>query len=294
MPEALRRLLAEVIDYAGLFPPARLDMPAAVDAYRRYRQGPERWILSRFVCPAGRLGELLEHLPGDHEQWPIAVIGSIPGADWRGSLDEDARAMGGFETQAAGKAAIEALELRLPGGVAPATLLQSLRGFSGIDVFVELSLDESLPENLIAVAKEEVYGVKVRTGGLEPEAFPSSERLAGFLHECVSLDLSFKLTAGLHHPFPRPDPEMGARMHGFINVLGAVALAIGEDLSRKEIAEALEDDRPSAWTIRENGIRWRGHSASSEAIDEARSLFCSFGSCSVEEPLRDLATAGLR
>ena len=57
MSAAAGALLAGLIDYAGLFPPAGLAMEAAVAAYASHRRGPERWILSRFVVPVARLGE---------------------------------------------------------------------------------------------------------------------------------------------------------------------------------------------------------------------------------------------
>ena len=42
-------LLARAIDYAGLFPPAALDMETAVRKYHEYRKRPESWMLGRFV-----------------------------------------------------------------------------------------------------------------------------------------------------------------------------------------------------------------------------------------------------
>src|SRR5262249_54871485 len=41
---------------------------------------------------------------------------------------------------------------------------------------------------------------KVRTGGLTPEAIPSSGEIADFLFRAAALRLPFKATAGLHHP----------------------------------------------------------------------------------------------
>src|ERR1039458_1007223 len=42
--------------------------------------------------------------------------------------------------------------------------------------------------------------VKVRTGGLTPEAIPESEAVADFLCRAAARRLPFKATAGLHHP----------------------------------------------------------------------------------------------
>src|SRR5262245_33954247 len=58
MTEGLRTLLEGVIDYAGLFPPAKLPLDAALRNYARYRRQAESWMLGRFVLPAARLEEL--------------------------------------------------------------------------------------------------------------------------------------------------------------------------------------------------------------------------------------------
>src|SRR5581483_11690520 len=59
MTESLQALLAGVIDYAGLFPPAQLPFESAFSSYLRYRDGPHAWLLGRFVVPAARLDELV-------------------------------------------------------------------------------------------------------------------------------------------------------------------------------------------------------------------------------------------
>src|SRR3954468_24676088 len=85
-------------------------------------------------------------------------------------------------------------------------------------------------EQLSAVAEAGSFA-KVRTGGITPDAIPSSEALAKFIHACARRHLPFKATAGLHHPIrsaqaltEEPDSPR-ALMHGFLNVLLASALA---------------------------------------------------------------------
>src|SRR4051794_28088056 len=58
MTASLRALLSGILDYAGLFPPARLPLEQAIRNYARYRTEPEGWMLGRFICPAARLAEL--------------------------------------------------------------------------------------------------------------------------------------------------------------------------------------------------------------------------------------------
>src|SRR5690349_18679688 len=78
---ALDVLLAHVVDYAGLFPPAALDLPNAVRRYAAYRADGERWMLGRFVAPAGRLSELAEAIAAlpnetgdDAEPWRVSAL----------------------------------------------------------------------------------------------------------------------------------------------------------------------------------------------------------------------------
>src|ERR1035438_1634039 len=57
-------LLRELIDYAGLFPPASLGMGAAVADYDAYSRSEWNWMLGRFIVPVSRLGEFEEAFAG--------------------------------------------------------------------------------------------------------------------------------------------------------------------------------------------------------------------------------------
>jgi hypothetical protein len=52
---ALRALLARLIDYAGLFPPASLELERALANFKHYRASKHAWMLGRFVIPAAQL-----------------------------------------------------------------------------------------------------------------------------------------------------------------------------------------------------------------------------------------------
>ena len=72
--ESLRILLSDAIDYAGLFPPASLDMPAAAENFARYLNCEFRWMLGRFVVPAERLAELEKLLkPNRARGWRVTA-----------------------------------------------------------------------------------------------------------------------------------------------------------------------------------------------------------------------------
>jgi hypothetical protein len=63
MTKSLRILLANLIDYAGLFPPAALTMQDAVRNYARYRDGEFAWALGKFVVPEARAKEVPAEFP---------------------------------------------------------------------------------------------------------------------------------------------------------------------------------------------------------------------------------------
>lgn len=77
MLPSVRALLTGTIDYAGLFPPAQLEMPETVLRYRRHAAGGDGWLLARLVVPAARLGELAPLLGEGREGQPpirLAVL----------------------------------------------------------------------------------------------------------------------------------------------------------------------------------------------------------------------------
>ncbi len=74
---ALRVLLANAVDYAGLFPPAALAMPEAIRNYAAYRESEHAWALGRFVVTLSRFGEVADR------PWRFSILAkpgeSVPG-----------------------------------------------------------------------------------------------------------------------------------------------------------------------------------------------------------------------
>jgi hypothetical protein len=52
LPASLRALLSNLIDYAGLYPPAALPLARVAENYEAYLDDRESWILNRLVLPA--------------------------------------------------------------------------------------------------------------------------------------------------------------------------------------------------------------------------------------------------
>jgi hypothetical protein len=55
---SLRALLANIVDYAGLYPPAALPLPEVVANYQRYLRSPDGWMLNRLVLPLDKLASV--------------------------------------------------------------------------------------------------------------------------------------------------------------------------------------------------------------------------------------------
>jgi len=69
MAESLRALLANAVDYAGLYPPASLPLAEVVANYRRYLLAPEAWMLNRLVLPMEKLSEV-----SLGEKWRVTLL----------------------------------------------------------------------------------------------------------------------------------------------------------------------------------------------------------------------------
>ena len=127
--------------------------------------------------------------------------------------------------------------------------------------------------------------LKLRTGGLDPDAFPGSAELATCIEAALDRELAFKCTAGLHHALRHRAADTGFEHHGFLNVLLATRASL-DGAGPAAVAATLEE-RDAAT------VRAALEEAGPDALASARRWFTSFGSCSVDEPLEDLATLGL-
>lgn len=304
-----------LVDYAGLFPPASLDMPAAVSEYAVHRGETEAWMLGRFIVPAGRLLEMQEareSLGKSHVDWPLSLLvgaretatGAMAAALAHGVAASE------FLDQTDGSAKIEILEAPIPTDISgleiPAFLgnyVEALAtgGLGGRELYLEIlpGVDDLMvleAVNTLAAFENRFsrIGAKLRCGGVTPEAFPSCERIAGFIAGCRRLGLPLKCTAGLHHPVRHQTCEPAVMMHGFLNVFGAgvLAHALGADLD--VLTACVAETDPAAFTFSDEGFTWRDHTVDTADLDRAREGFLAgFGSCSFNEPRDDLRNLGL-
>ncbi|MBI3792987.1 MAG: hypothetical protein HY275_19190 [Gemmatimonadetes bacterium] len=283
-------LLAGLVDYAGLFPPAGLSMRDAVAAYARESVGRDAWMLGRFVCPAARLAEFAEvaaaSWPDDGAPWRVSALVPDPAADL-------AR-VHAFNAAHGAHAVVDTVEGRA-STVAEVDTLAAAMG--ALDGYAELPLDPD-PAALIGDCARLGLKAKARLGGVVADAIPRPELVARFLVRCRDGGIAFKATAGLHHavrgayPLTYEPNAPRATMHGFLNLLFAtyVVLRGGDEA---EACAALEERDGSAFAVEPDGLRWRSHVIPAPQGRRVREQFIAIGSCSFREPVADLAALGL-
>ena len=286
VPASLRELLAGVVDYAGLFPPAQLSMAEAVREYAEQRHGADSWALARFVVPAVRLDELGAEAGEPTPNWRLSAL--------IGDAEREIPLVERFNLRHAAHVIADTLEVRLATPVA----IRSLAGPLGeYESYVEVPVADD-PAELIEAIADAGLMAKIRTGGLTADAFPTSAQVARFIERCVEFDVSFKATAGLHHPmrgeYPlsyAPDAARGT-MFGFLNVFLAAAL-LRDGGSTEEATRLLDERDAKSIVVTDDEITWRGHQFPVDSLQEARIQVTGFGSCSFSEPLQDLRALGL-
>jgi hypothetical protein len=291
---SLHLLLGELVDYAGLFPPATLEMREAVANYAKYMESAEAWMLGRFITPVARLEEFeraaKKYLsrPSGARRWRLSVLG---GTD----LTADLVAINEFNRR---HALIDALEIKAGSTEEIERIQRAARASSQeLAVYIEIPFTSD-PPVLIAAIGAHGARAKARTGGLVPEAFPSATEIARFIGACASEHVPFKATAGLHHPLRSihrltyEDESVSGLMHGFLNVfLTAAWIKVG--MSEAQAVALLEEKDASALQFDEEGVTWRDRRLTNEQISSARrELAIAFGSCSFAEPVEDLRAHG--
>lgn len=295
-----RALLNRIIDYAGLFPPAKLDMRSTVANYARYLDSDDAWMLGRLIIPAARLDEFEQHAAellsrGDDaadKAWQISALSAASGST---QLDTDLAVIESFNGRHAepdnGAAIIDVIELRSDSAAAIDAALDEIP--DELFPFFEMPIEND-PRGLIATLVDGDAGAKVRTGGVSADAYPTPANLARFISACAAANVPFKATAGLHHPLRHFSGAVQTREFGFLNVFIAACLARLDEIAQPEVLALLEEESPQAFKFEDDSIEWRGHRIRADDIEDVREDFAvSFGSCSFDEPLEDLRSLRL-
>lgn len=272
IPPMFRRL----IDDAAVFPPGSLPLHDAVPAHVAHRSAWYSALVGPLLCPASSLetlAALVRGLPAPVEV-EVAVVVDTGTAGVLSAVDAVAQEP---------RLVLRRVEVPLRGSPLGETARRTVAALDaalgGPDddepAYVEVPRELGWEAALDVVA-DAGYRAKLRTGGPSADAVPSGDEVAAFVIACLDRGIAFKFTAGLHHAVRRPSE------HGFLNVLLAAGTAVGgADAADVAAALAIDDGATLAAAVAE--------------LDAApvRRWFASYGSCSIAEPLAELADLGL-
>lgn len=272
--------LEGIIDYAGLFPPADLDLQTVVKNWASYLQSEDSWMLARLIIPVIQLEEFVRCAKGllptpNEEMWQLSVLLPPASSD---KFEDAVQKTIDFNLSDCGAVA-NVVEFKANTTNEIDSALEALH--DDLFPYIELPIDKD-PRGLIACLSGAIAGAKVRTGGVTPALYPSSQNLAMFIHTCAVAGQAFKATAGMHHPCRNKNESVGVVEYGFLSVLHAAASAGLHEASVEDVEKILLSDAPDI-------------SAFSETeLEQVRAeLFNSVGSCSFDDPRIDLRTMGL-
>ncbi len=293
--QSVRTLLSGAIDYAGLFPPAGLPMSEAVINYATYRSSNYNWMLGRFIVMAARLDEFYENasefIPKDGANpWRVSVVA---GED----IVETMHLIKNFNARNGPGVVCDTVEVKATSQGKIDNTIVSLP--TGVTAYFELEPDESLPD-LVATLALKGQRAKIRTGGVTPDAFPTSQQIIRFVRTCLAANVPFKATAGLHHPIRCFKPltykkdSVKGTMHGFLNLFMMTGFA-REGYKISVLEDLMEDEFGEVFHFDEHAATWRDNfSLNTHHIQILRKLGVqSFGSCSFDEPVADLQKLGI-
>ncbi|WP_419176386.1 hypothetical protein [Desulfosediminicola sp.] len=294
MNATFRSFMTSLIDYAGLFPPAALDISHAEKEYRSARQSPHGWMLGRFIISAARLQE-----SGIDNSFPLSVL-----------IPPDGDSADYAFLKRFGEV-INAVETTIPGNclsrdrclerIVRLHNFLKLAGIGDVKLFFESSDLETATDALAifngsnrATSSSAQAGFKLRCGGVMASAFPSVKKVATAITLCKKKDVPIKFTAGLHHPLRNVSSTFDIMQHGFLNIFFATLLYQGEAIEQHDISACLTDENDGNFTFAPDGIHWRNHFLPLAELKRFRTTrVISFGSCSFAEPLEGLKNLGL-
>lgn len=271
-------LFASFCDDAAIFPPGEMPLAEAVPAHLGHVAAAHAPLVGPLVVPQARLAELAE-LPIAYDTGSVELAVTVP------SPEDAAHARASVGTLRAAR--LRLLEVAVPDGMPAAEIVPRLSAAlpnaddgTLVTVYVEVPRHERQAE-LIASLADSPYLAKFRTGGTRAEMYPDERELARTVHLAVGAGVPFKATAGLHHAVRNTDPRTLFDQHGHLNLLAATGAAL-DGASEREMAAVLaeRDAATVAGLVR-------------ALSPQVRNTFRSFRTCSLAEPLGELAALGL-
>lgn len=290
--DALEMLVHGLFDYAGMFPPASLELDAAMwESARSLRLTRPHIVGADLVVSLDDLSRI------DEERLQLAGFGdteaklAVVAVD-SGDLDEAVIEVSEKAAAMAGVMRIVSLEVHGTTFDSP-----SLRTAAKVLGRTQLYLEPRMPDSAWARNAPGVIrllrnldgnyatiGLKVRGSGANAIR-PAT--LAWLIPQALTLGVPLKATAGLHHPIV--EEAMGNAI-GFVGLAAAIRLrqCLGEAFTLDNIQQCVTETQAEAFSF-DGELSWRGHAVTLEALQDAmRKQPFAIGSCSLREPDQDM------
>ena len=187
MTKAFNNFMTHIIDYAGMFPPANLELIPALDNYLEYIKSEDEWIMDKFVCHIDSLSALLMDGTKTSDDYlkqfksntrkrsaslSILLTGSKTKDRFLDSLLQDLFVVNVFITERKAKKSAKSFEVKLPADLAGRNtsaaikdLLESCTAFfrdagiSDYTLFIEPPVNKDY-EYIHFFTKNKIYTIK--------------------------------------------------------------------------------------------------------------------------------------
>lgn len=272
--------LAHFFDDAAVFPPGSAPLDVAVHQHLERRGTALITLTGPLLLPIQEVAKA-QHLATqvadefhiDLSATPLQIGLIVPAGDLSAALDLIENTPAGLQ--------FTGIEQKTTEGSWPGELEELQQANTALPRFAEFNSVQVAEGAITALQGGDVH-LKVRTGGLQADLFPSPLELGTIITKAVQNRVPFKLTAGLHRALRHTNPETGFTHHGFLNIAVAThAAATGANAHTVTEFLALTDPEQLTDHIRAIPVQaWRQR-------------FLSFGTCSISEPLESLEELGL-
>ena len=290
MKESLRTFMDGLIDYAGLFPPAKLPLNEAINEYIVHLKDKNSWILGRFIIPISQFKDLEKFIPLFEGIGPLrlSVLGGGGNSDdeYLNNIKQNIADINDLRKKYPRKIEIDVIECKLAtnspskGIIQKATDLLNQNNlkhyhefaelpYVGIDYSTELdetNWDSEIVSTITMLSEMDNAGIKLRCGGIVKDAFPSIEKVAAMIQACSLNKIPMKFTAGLHHPLRHFEEQYDCDMHGFVNVFGAALLASNFEQPQHSqekyrmfilLSHMIDDDNADHFNFDDSKFTWK-------------------------------------
>ena len=295
--------LEKLIDYAGLFPPAKLEIKPSLENYANYIQSKDKWMMSKFIIPTSRLNDIPDDVIrkySDQHPLRLSLISK--------NICNDIDTVKEFLQTNYNSTIFSACESPVSDLSAfSKDILDVYKLVENHDLSFELFYELVSNDNWTNKINEAVsiisafnaehetnIGFKLRCGGVESHMFPDAENIGKAIIACRDANVSMKFTAGLHHPIRHYSKAVKTKMYGFFNIFVGGMIAHKFNLENGELTKILLDENPKNFIFDIDGLHWKAYSISNAEVQHYRKKsFISYGSCSFNEPIEDLKKLGL-